>query len=294
MSCCSARQMDRRRTIPVIARLLYGLITVVVVSAAACSRDPHAAMLKFEKSGDAFANAGNLHEAIIDIRNAIQQEPRAGDVRVKLAETYIRQGDLAKAVDDMYAPRTRCPTPRLKSGRATCCWSRGVLTMRRRGRRKPLRQTGRTLKRNPARECARRLEESGRRRCGTRTGDESNPGRGATYTTLGQWSLNAAIARHRKSVQARGRTRAGYRGSAPCAREFLLGNGAMAGCRARAGRSTEGRAEQSPRAPRGRDVLHRHESSRSRRGSSASRAGDHKEPRSGRSRWPTITSPGIR
>ena len=70
MSCCSARQMNRPFAIPLSARSLYGLITVVVVSAAACSGDPHAAMLKFEKSGDAFANAGKLPETIIEYRNA--------------------------------------------------------------------------------------------------------------------------------------------------------------------------------------------------------------------------------
>src|SRR3954449_10662167 len=92
--------MILRITIPVIARSLCGLIALAAVSAAACSGDPHAAMLKFAKSGDAFATAGKLPEAIIEYRNAVQQEPRAGDVRVKLAETYIRQGDLAKAIEE--------------------------------------------------------------------------------------------------------------------------------------------------------------------------------------------------
>src|SRR4051794_1969767 len=92
--------MISRVAIPVIARLLWGLSVLVAVSGAACSRDPHAAMLEFTKSGDSFAAAGKLPEAIIEYRNALQQEPRAGDVRVKLAETYIQQGDLAKAIEE--------------------------------------------------------------------------------------------------------------------------------------------------------------------------------------------------
>lgn len=57
-------------------------------------------MLEYAKSGDAFAAAGRLPEAIIEYRNAIQQEPRAGDVRVKLADAYIREGDLPKALEE--------------------------------------------------------------------------------------------------------------------------------------------------------------------------------------------------
>ena len=65
-----------------------------------CARDPHAEMLKFTKSGDAYAAAGKLSEAIIEYRNAVQKEPRAGDVRVKLAEAYLKNGELAKALEE--------------------------------------------------------------------------------------------------------------------------------------------------------------------------------------------------
>src|SRR4051812_49425754 len=103
-------------TIPVIARSLCGLVVLVVVSGAACSRDPHAAMLEFTKSGDAFATAGKLQEAIIEYRNAVQQEPRAGDVRVKLAETYIRQGDLAKAIEEYVRAAAALPAAAVQAG----------------------------------------------------------------------------------------------------------------------------------------------------------------------------------
>ncbi len=61
---------------------------MLVCSIAGCSRDPHAAMLKYAKSGDAYVAAGKTAEAIIEYRNALEKEPRAGDVRLKLADAY--------------------------------------------------------------------------------------------------------------------------------------------------------------------------------------------------------------
>jgi tetratricopeptide (TPR) repeat protein len=57
-------------------------------------------MLKFEKSGDAFAAQGKTAEAIIEYRNALEKEPKAGEVRVKLAEAYLKTGDAVKAVQE--------------------------------------------------------------------------------------------------------------------------------------------------------------------------------------------------
>jgi tetratricopeptide (TPR) repeat protein len=82
-------------------RLSLGLcLAISGVTGAGCSRDPHAQMLKYVKSGDAYAAEGKLPEAIIEYRNAIQKESRAADVRVKLAEAYMRQGEPAKALEE--------------------------------------------------------------------------------------------------------------------------------------------------------------------------------------------------
>lgn len=76
------------------------LAACAVLLLGACSRDPHAAMLKYAKSGDAYAAAGKHAEAIIEYRNALDKDPRAGDVRVKLADEYLTQGDGAKAIEE--------------------------------------------------------------------------------------------------------------------------------------------------------------------------------------------------
>jgi putative PEP-CTERM system TPR-repeat lipoprotein len=82
---------------PQLRRLLS---TTFVVVLAGCSRDPHAAMLKYAKSGDAYVAAGKNAEAIIEYRNALDKDPRAGDVRVKLADAYLNQGEGGKAVEE--------------------------------------------------------------------------------------------------------------------------------------------------------------------------------------------------
>ncbi len=73
---------------------------ILALSVSGCARDPHAEMLKYASSGDTFAAAGKLPEAVIEYRNAIQRDPRAGDVRLKLAEIYVQQGDRTKALDE--------------------------------------------------------------------------------------------------------------------------------------------------------------------------------------------------
>jgi tetratricopeptide (TPR) repeat protein len=80
------------------ARVLSIVLLPILV--AACSRDPHAAMLKYAKSGDTYVAAGKYGEAIIEYRNALDKDPRAGDVRVKLADAYISHGEPGKAVDE--------------------------------------------------------------------------------------------------------------------------------------------------------------------------------------------------
>ena len=199
MSCCSARQMNRRFAIPVNTRLLCGLITVVVVSASACSRDPHAAMLKFEKSGDAFAKAGKLPEAIIEYRNAMQQEPRAGDVRVKLADTYIRQGDLAKAVDEYVRAADTLPdaSVQVRAGNL-------LLVARRfddaKGRaEKVLAADGKNVEAQILLANALAgLKNLDGAVAELEQAIESNPGRGATYTTLGAMELERG---HREAAE---------------------------------------------------------------------------------------------
>lgn len=102
--------MPRNRVLP--------CMFVGVALAAACSRDPHARMLKFTQSGDAYAAKGKVAEAIIEYRNALDQEPKAVDVRIKLAEAYLRHGEPAHAAEEYIraADVTTDPVVQVKAG----------------------------------------------------------------------------------------------------------------------------------------------------------------------------------
>jgi putative PEP-CTERM system TPR-repeat lipoprotein len=86
-------------TLGLRARLAL-LVCAAIGWVGACSRDPHAAMLNYAKSGDAYMAAGKTAEAIIEYRNALDKDPRAGDVRIKLADAYLSQGDGGKAIGE--------------------------------------------------------------------------------------------------------------------------------------------------------------------------------------------------
>ena len=79
---------------------VVGPLGATALVCAACSRDPHAAALKYAKSGDEYASSGKTAEAIIEYLNALEKEPRAGDIRLKLADIYLKQGDTAKATQE--------------------------------------------------------------------------------------------------------------------------------------------------------------------------------------------------
>jgi tetratricopeptide (TPR) repeat protein len=82
------------------ARGLLVLSVVSLLIAGACSADPQARKVRYLASGDKYLEAGKLPEAIIEYRNAVQQDPRAGDAHVKLADAYLRSGDAGRALDE--------------------------------------------------------------------------------------------------------------------------------------------------------------------------------------------------
>jgi tetratricopeptide (TPR) repeat protein len=93
-------------------------VAAMLLVVGACSRDPHAAMLKYVKSGDEYMAAGKIPEAIVEYRNAIEKEPRAGDAHVKLAEAYVKNGELAKGAQQFVraADLVTDPSIQLKAG----------------------------------------------------------------------------------------------------------------------------------------------------------------------------------
>ena len=68
-----------------------------LIAATACSKDPEVAKREYLESGDRYAAAKKYNEAVVEYRNAIQQDPRFGEARFKLAEAYVQLGDAPNA-----------------------------------------------------------------------------------------------------------------------------------------------------------------------------------------------------
>jgi putative PEP-CTERM system TPR-repeat lipoprotein len=76
------------------------LLGVSVSLFAACSEDPKVAVQKHVARADEHLAAGKLLEAILEYRNAVQADPRAGEARLKLGDAYARTGQGGKALEE--------------------------------------------------------------------------------------------------------------------------------------------------------------------------------------------------
>jgi putative PEP-CTERM system TPR-repeat lipoprotein len=72
---------------------LLGLCLVLMLSSFGCTKNPDVAKQEYMKSGDRYVEEKKYAEAIVQYRNALQQDPRFGEVRYKLAEAYLKAGD---------------------------------------------------------------------------------------------------------------------------------------------------------------------------------------------------------
>src|SRR3954465_14676797 len=63
------------------------------VALAGCGKDPEVAKREFMRSGQQYVVAGKYKEAVIEFRNAVQQDPRYGEARLALAGALLKTGD---------------------------------------------------------------------------------------------------------------------------------------------------------------------------------------------------------
>jgi len=76
---------------------LVCLILCASVLATSCARNAEVAKRAYLESGDGYFAEKKYNEAIVQYRNAVQQDPRFGEARYKLAEAYVRINDPAGA-----------------------------------------------------------------------------------------------------------------------------------------------------------------------------------------------------
>ena len=92
-------------------------LSILLVS---CSKDPEVAKREFAANGDAYVKQQKYAEAAIEYRNAIQQDPRFGEARLKLAETYMKLNQLAEAAREYVRAADLLPAnadAQMKAGR---------------------------------------------------------------------------------------------------------------------------------------------------------------------------------
>src|SRR4051812_13795522 len=66
--------------------------------ASACAKNPEAAKQEYVRSGDQYSAQKKYQEAVIQYRNALKQDPKFGEARLKLAEMYDQLGDARGAL----------------------------------------------------------------------------------------------------------------------------------------------------------------------------------------------------
>jgi tetratricopeptide (TPR) repeat protein len=81
-------------------RITRVAIVVAVCAHVACAGDPVARAREYVASGDKYTAEGKTAEAIVQYRNAVQQQPRSGEARYKLAEAYARSDDPLRAFQE--------------------------------------------------------------------------------------------------------------------------------------------------------------------------------------------------
>jgi tetratricopeptide (TPR) repeat protein len=68
--------------------ILAAVVAFLALSGVGCSKDREVAKREYLASGDAYFEQKQYAEAVVEYRNAIQQDPQFGQARFKLAESY--------------------------------------------------------------------------------------------------------------------------------------------------------------------------------------------------------------
>ena len=92
---------------------LVSRVVVCIVAAAALTvacTDKETAKRRYFENGSKLLAEGKYQEAIVELRNAIQQDERFGEARQKLAEAYDEAETSERRFRNRSAPRICCPT----------------------------------------------------------------------------------------------------------------------------------------------------------------------------------------
>ena len=78
--------------------LLSVFVLALGLCGVACKQDPKVARQRYMDSADKFVKSGKYAEAIVEYKNALQQDPLSGEAYAKLADAYLATQDLSNAL----------------------------------------------------------------------------------------------------------------------------------------------------------------------------------------------------
>lgn len=76
-----------------VTRLPVAALALTLLAAAGCGTDPEYAKQEYLKSGDRYVAEQKYNEAVVQYRNALQQDAKFAEARLKLAQTYEKLND---------------------------------------------------------------------------------------------------------------------------------------------------------------------------------------------------------
>jgi tetratricopeptide (TPR) repeat protein len=76
------------------------VVILVAIGGVSCAQDPAAAKRQFVAQGDRYLAEKKFPDAILEYRNALRQDAKFGEARLKLADAYLAMGDLRNALGE--------------------------------------------------------------------------------------------------------------------------------------------------------------------------------------------------
>src|SRR5262245_59439594 len=96
-------------------RKMRGLGLVLILAAFGCRTNPDVTKQEYVKSGDRSVAEKKYAEAIVQYRNALQQDPKFGEARTNWETRTRRSATVQVRCGSMCAPRTSCRTTSTRS-----------------------------------------------------------------------------------------------------------------------------------------------------------------------------------
>jgi tetratricopeptide (TPR) repeat protein len=78
----------------------FTILLLIAVAATGCKQDPERLKRAYAAKGDSFVAEKKYSEAVIEYRNAVATDPRFGEARYKLANTYAALGETRNALPE--------------------------------------------------------------------------------------------------------------------------------------------------------------------------------------------------